>query len=66
MAGNTRGKLKEHVEGVHKNFDWIHYHIEASLILIAEHKPHLSDSMTHLDKAIIELDKLTQAIYSQL
>ena len=66
MAGNTRGKLKEHFEGIHKNFDWIRYHIEASLILIAEHKPHLSDSMTHLDTAIMELDNLCQRIYSQL
>ena len=66
MAGNTRGKLKEHFEGIHKNFDWIHYHNVAALGLIAEHKPHLSDSIKYLDTAICELDKLTQRIYSQL
>jgi len=35
MAGNTRGKLKEHFEGVHRNFDWCGHHIASSLVLIA-------------------------------
>jgi len=36
MAGNTRGKLKEHFEGIHRNFDWVLRHVEISLALIAE------------------------------
>ena len=35
MAGNTRGKLKESFEGVHRNFDWSMKHINKSLELIA-------------------------------
>ena len=35
MAGNTRGKLKENFEGVHRNFDWCQKHINKSLDLIA-------------------------------
>lgn len=35
MAGNTRGKLKENFEGVHRNFDWCMKHINKSLELIA-------------------------------
>lgn len=35
MAGNTRGKLKEHFEGIHKNLDWSLNHIQKSLALIA-------------------------------
>jgi len=35
MAGNTRGKLKEHFEGIHRNFDWCLHHIQTSLNLIA-------------------------------
>lgn len=34
MAGNTRGKLKEHFEGIHKNIDWCLHHINQSLALI--------------------------------
>lgn len=35
MAGNTRGKLKESFEGIHRNFDWSLKHINKSLELIA-------------------------------
>ena len=34
MAGNTRGKLKEHFEGIHRNLDWCSHHIVTSLALI--------------------------------
>jgi len=34
MAGNTRGKLKEHFEGVHRNVDWALHHIGKSATLI--------------------------------
>lgn len=34
MAGNTRGKLKEHFEGIHRNMDWSLHHIQAALALL--------------------------------
>jgi len=34
MSGNTRGKLKEHFEGVHRNIDWCLHHIGKSATLI--------------------------------
>ena len=34
MSGNTRGKLKEHFEGIHKNLDWCVHHCQISLQLI--------------------------------
>jgi len=34
MSGNTRGKLKEHFEGVHRNIDWGLHHIAKSATLI--------------------------------
>lgn len=34
MAGNTRGKLKEHFEGVHRNIEWALHHIGKSATLI--------------------------------
>lgn len=37
MSGNTRGKLKEHFEGVHRNIDWCLHHIAKSATLI-EHQ----------------------------
>ena len=35
MAGNTRGKLKEQFEGIHRNMDWALTHINKSLALLA-------------------------------
>ena len=34
MAGNTRGKLKEHFEGIHRNLDWCIHHVNESLKLL--------------------------------
>lgn len=36
MSGNTRGKLKEHFEGIHRNLDWCVQHVNKSLLLIRE------------------------------
>jgi len=66
MAGNTRGKLKEHFEGIHRNFDWIIYHIVEALKLIKEKHMFLSKGITALGKAVEQLDKLAQNIYSKL
>ncbi|GAJ17331.1 unnamed protein product, partial [marine sediment metagenome] len=45
MAGNTRGKLKEHFEGMHRNFDWILYHCQKSLELIKDKNPALTKAV---------------------
>jgi len=66
MAGNTRGKIKEHVEGIHKNFDWIEYHCDKTVTLIAGKKPNLTDAILSLRHATQRLDKLVQGLYSQL
>ncbi|MBA7618118.1 hypothetical protein ES703_25439 [subsurface metagenome] len=66
MAGNTRGKLKEHFEGIHRNFDWCIYHVNESLKLIQEKHPHLSEGIKALGKAIQKLDDLAQSIYGRL
>lgn len=36
MSGNTRGKLKEHFQGVHKNLGWCVHHLNKSAILIEQ------------------------------
>lgn len=66
MAGNTRGKLKEQFEGVHRNMDWSLKHLEVALVLIQEHKPLLSESIQSLAEGIRTLDELAQGIYSRL
>ena len=66
MAGNTRGRLKEKFEGVHRNFEWAKKHLELALTLIQEHKPNLSESIESLSKGIDTLDELAMNIYARL
>jgi len=66
MAGNTRGKLKEHFEGIHRNFDWINHHCETCVTLIDGRKPELTGAVEKLGEAIKELDKLVQGLYNTL
>lgn len=66
MAGNTRGKLKEQLGGVHNNFDWSIKHINNAVVLIAEHKPELKEALLALAKGVESLDELTMSIYSKL
>jgi len=66
MAGNRRGRLKEHFEGIHKNFDWIIYHCTAALNLIAADNPKLSKGIKALAKAVQALDTIAQGIYTKL
>lgn len=66
MAGNTRGKLKEHFEGVHRNFDWVLFHINKSLTLIQEKHPHLKEGVESLGKGVQALDELAQKIYGKI
>lgn len=66
MAGNTRGKLKEEFEGMHRNFDWVTVHCQKALELIKDHKPELSSAIVALDSGVKQLDTLAQAIYWKL
>lgn len=66
MAGNTRGKLKEHFEGIHRNFDWIIYHCEKCLNLIKDKNPKMTESTKALAEGVKTLDEITQDLYSRL
>lgn len=65
MASNTRGKLKEKFEGIHRDFTWAQQHCEVSLSMIKDYNPKLSSAIKLLHKGISELDKLAQSIYAQ-
>lgn len=66
MAGNTRGKLKEKFESVHRNFEWIKRHLAESLDLIDNKNPSLSTGIKSLSDGIDTFDKLAQEIYSRI
>jgi len=66
MAGNTRGKLKEKFESVHRNFDWCTKHLTEALFLIENHNPNLTEGIKALAKGVKVLDNLAQDVYSRL
>lgn len=66
MASNTRGRIKERFEGIHKNFDWILEHCTQCLSLIAEKNPDMSKAILALGEGAKTLDELAQDIYSKI
>lgn len=66
MAGATRGKIKEHLEGIHRNYDWIQYHCGKIADLVEDKKPNLTDAVDELNRVTVELDKLVQGLYSKI
>lgn len=66
MAGNTRGKIKEHLEGIHKNCEWQKYHCEKLLVLIMEKNPTLKTSIEKLAETIKVIDDFAMSIYSKI
>jgi len=66
MAGNTRGKIKENFEGIHRNFDWSEYHCEKIVTLIAGQNPELTAAIQALQAGIKGLDELTQSLYASI
>jgi len=66
MASNTRGRIKERFEGIHKNFDWITEHCAQCLILVADKNPSMKTGIESLAEGAKTLDELAQKIYSTI
>ena len=66
MARNTRGKLKEELEGIHRNCDWIKQHSEKCLVLIPDGYATLRDSFDALIKIADQLDKFALSVYAKV
>ena len=64
MASNTRGRIKERFEGIHKDFDWVQEHCAQCLKLIANKNPEMSKAVNALATGTKTLDELAQSIYS--
>lgn len=66
MASNTRGRIKERFEGIHKNFDWVEEHCNQCLVLISDKNPDMAKAIEALSKGTKALDELAQKIYSTI
>jgi hypothetical protein len=66
MASNTRGRIKERFEGIHRNLDWVTEHCQQCLTLIADKNPKLTKAITALGEGVKTLDDLAKDIYSKI
>lgn len=66
MASNTRGRIKERFEGIHKNFDWIAEHCQQTQKLIGNKNPSMTKAVEGLAKGTKTLDELAQNIYGTI
>lgn len=66
MACNTRGRIKERFEGIHKNFDWVMVHCTECLKLIDGKNPSMSKAVKSLGEGAKTLDELARDIYHKI
>ena len=66
MASNTRGRIKERFEGIHKNYDWVQEHCSQTLALIADKNPDMTKAIKALAEGTKTLDELAMQIYSTI
>ena len=66
MASNTRGRIKERFEGIHKNYDWVLEHCSQCLALIVDKNPAMKTAIEALAKGTKTLDELARDIYHKI
>ena len=66
MAGNARGKLKEHLEGLHSNFEWARVHCAKSRDILGDTHPELHTMYLNIEEAMKTMDEIACDIYSRL
>jgi len=66
MASGTRGKLKEHIEGIHRDCDWIKQHCTACLVLLPDGYESLQGNFEGLIKIADQLDSFAMSVYAKL
>lgn len=66
MAGNTRGKIKEEMEGLHRNLDWSSVHAQKIQLLVGDVHPHIVDCFRAMDEQFRQMDELLMGIYATI
>jgi len=66
MASGTRGRLKEHMIGVHKNCEWIQTHcVECVKLLDNGYEKH-REGFESLHAIAVTLDEFAASLYNKL
>ena len=66
MSGSARGKLKEELEGIHTNMQWIILHSARCIDLIGDSHPEITTFFKSLVEEMTLLDEGTAKIYGTI
>ena len=66
MPGGTRSKLREELEGIHKNTEWIKAHCVKGLALLPPTYKQLITGFATITELNVELDKLAKSLYDAI
>jgi hypothetical protein len=66
MSSTSRGKLKEELEGIHSNLDWVRAHCAKGLAILGDTHPELQEFFKSLATMADTLDELTNGVYAKL
>jgi len=66
MPNSRRAKLREELEGIHKNTEWIKNHCVKCLAMLPPEYKQLITAFAAVSEMNAELDKLAQSLYSSI
>jgi len=66
MGRNTRGKIKEHLEGMHRNTEAYKAHVAACMDFIGDSNPKARLAFDQLWELNTVLDEFTQNLYGSI
>ncbi len=66
MPSNTRGKIKEHLEGIHRNTEAIKAHNNQIITLVGDKNPKVTLAVENLQEVNKMLDEFAMKLYGQI
>lgn len=64
MSGTARGQLKEELEGIHRNIDWVRVHAQKGIRILNGTHPEIKEAFEALINEMDVLDDLFLKIYA--
>lgn len=66
MSSNRRGKIKEHLEGIHRNTEAIKTHCIKCLELVGDDNPKVSEVVVKLAEVSDVLDEFARSTWTMI
>ena len=66
MASHSRGKLKEKLQGIHNNCNWIRDHCKGSIVILNGHHPEIRRAFELMGELAQMLDDSACELYGKI